>query len=194
MHPGLAASAETEHALCPRRHGHGAPNTTCCVGCVGCQTVESGFRQRDVVGDVVAMSKHKRPFSDRILCGARFGGMVLGRGDETRIEWLIVWQRLILAGPPQEMLLRRNLTEEILPSPTSPPTSDGGVGPTTDPFLGGDFHSRQESADSGLGLGPNYSLPHTPEDFLSSMDDSIDAGLNDGELPALFRAVVAVQP
>ncbi|KAG0430071.1 hypothetical protein HPB47_023041 [Ixodes persulcatus] len=79
----------------------------------------------------------------------------------------------------QEMLLRRNLTEEILPSPTSPPTSDGGVGPTTDPFLGGDFHSRQESADSGLGLGPNYSLPHTPEDFLSSMDDSIDAGLND---------------
>lgn len=79
-----------------------------------------------------------------------------------------------------EMLLRRTLTEEILPSPTSP-ASDvvAGVGPTTDPFLGGDFHSRQESADSGLGLGPNYSLPHTPEDFLSSMDDSIDAGLND---------------
>ncbi|CAN7997821.1 unnamed protein product [Ixodes pacificus] len=127
----------------------------------------------------LAMSKHRRAFSDRISCGARFGGMVLGAGDETRIEWLMVWQRLIVAGPPQEMLLRRNLTEEILPSPTSPPTSDGGVGPTTDPFLGGDFHSRQESADSGLGLGPNYSLPHTPEDFLSSMDDSIDAGLND---------------
>ncbi|KAH6937845.1 hypothetical protein HPB50_004685 [Hyalomma asiaticum] len=79
-----------------------------------------------------------------------------------------------------EMMLRRTLTEEILPSPTSPTASDvAGVGPTTDPFLGGDFHSRQESADSGLGLGPNYSLPHTPEDFLSSMDDSIDAGLND---------------
>ncbi|KAL3219801.1 hypothetical protein MRX96_005568 [Rhipicephalus microplus] len=79
-----------------------------------------------------------------------------------------------------EMMLRRTLTEEILPSPTSPTASDVvGVGPTTDPFLGGDFHSRQESADSGLGLGPNYSLPHTPEDFLSSMDDSIDAGLND---------------
>lgn len=91
----------------------------------------------------------------------------------------ILRQTAFLGNPRNEMLLRRNMTEEILPSPTSPPTSDGGVGPTTDPFLGGDFHSRQESADSGLGLGPNYSLPHTPEDFLSSMDDSIDAGLND---------------
>ncbi|KAK8770776.1 hypothetical protein V5799_012759, partial [Amblyomma americanum] len=90
-------------------------------------------------------------------------------------------QTAFLGNPTRnEMLLRRTLPEEILPSPTSPTASDvAGVGPTTDPFLGGDFHSRQESADSGLGLGPNYSLPHTPEDFLSSMDDSIDAGLND---------------
>lgn len=35
-------------------------------------------------------------------------------------------------------------------------------------------HSRQESADSGLGLGNNYSLPHTPEDFLASIDDNMD--------------------
>ncbi|ROT77037.1 hypothetical protein C7M84_004343 [Penaeus vannamei] len=34
-----------------------------------------------------------------------------------------------------------------------------------------DIHTRQESADSGLGLGTNYSLPHTPEDFLASMED-----------------------
>lgn len=89
----------------------------------------------------------------------------------------ILRQTAFLGNPARnEMLLRRTLTEEVLSSPTSP--SDGGC-PTTDPFLGGDFHSRQESADSGLGLGPNYSLPHTPEDFLSSMDDSIDAGLND---------------
>lgn len=54
-----------------------------------------------------------------------------------------------------------------------------------DPFLsaaavgvlasaGATEHSRQESADSGLGLGNNYSLPHTPEDFLSSIDDNMD--------------------
>lgn len=48
-----------------------------------------------------------------------------------------------------------------------------------DPFLSCSSssvdHSRQESADSGLGMGNNYSLPHTPEDFLSSnMDDNMD--------------------
>lgn len=48
-----------------------------------------------------------------------------------------------------------------------------------DPFLSCSSstvdHTRQESADSGLGLGNNYSLPHTPEDFLSSnMDDNMD--------------------
>ena len=42
-----------------------------------------------------------------------------------------------------------------------------------DPFLGGTLtagenHSRQESADSGLGLGSNYSLPNTPEDMLEN--------------------------
>lgn len=43
-----------------------------------------------------------------------------------------------------------------------------------DPFLSGlTDHSRQESADSGLGMGNNYSLPHTPEDFLA-MDDNMD--------------------
>lgn len=44
-----------------------------------------------------------------------------------------------------------------------------------DPFLSGlADHSRQESADSGLGLGNSYSLPHTPDDFLSTMDDNMD--------------------
>ena len=58
---------------------------------------------------------------------------------------------------------------------------DDGV--ELDPFLGGsianpstpssnsDYHSRQESADSGLGMGTSYSLPNTPEDFLSTVDD-----------------------
>lgn len=33
----------------------------------------------------------------------------------------------------------------------------------------GDYHFRQESSDSGLGMPPfGYSHPHTPENFLSS--------------------------
>ncbi|KOB70295.1 Uncharacterized protein OBRU01_15531, partial [Operophtera brumata] len=46
-----------------------------------------------------------------------------------------------------------------------------------DPFLSGlTDHQRQESADSGLGMaGPHsYSMPHTPEDFLATMDDRMD--------------------
>lgn len=43
---------------------------------------------------------------------------------------------------------------------------------SSDPFIANtDIHSRQESADSGLGLGSNYTHPHTPEDFLASMED-----------------------
>lgn len=46
-----------------------------------------------------------------------------------------------------------------------------------DPFLSGisEQHARQESADSGLGLGSAYSLPHTPEDFLANIDDNMDS-------------------
>ncbi|KAE8749338.1 hypothetical protein FOCC_FOCC003852 [Frankliniella occidentalis] len=44
-----------------------------------------------------------------------------------------------------------------------------------DPFLGLADHSRQESNDSGLGLGP---LPHTP-DFSYSMEDNMD-GVSEG--------------
>jgi hypothetical protein len=52
-------------------------------------------------------------------------------------------------------------------SSTAPPSS-----------LATDFHARQESADSGLGMGGSYSLPHTPEDFLASMDDTMDTTLD----------------
>lgn len=53
-----------------------------------------------------------------------------------------------------------------------------------DPFLSGinEQHARQESADSGLGLGSAYSLPHTPEDFLANIDDNMD-GTSDGGAP-----------
>jgi protein yorkie len=68
----------------------------------------------------------------------------------------------------------------VLADARLPPISTTGM----DPFLGGstgvlnninsDCHSRQESGDSGLGLGTNYSLPHTPEDFLSHIEDVVN--------------------
>ncbi|XP_064098501.1 transcriptional coactivator YAP1-like isoform X1 [Macrobrachium nipponense] len=62
------------------------------------------------------------------------------------------------------------LTLTSAPQPVAPVTTS--VTTAADPFIATtDFHSRQESADSGLGLGTNYSLPHTPEDFLASMED-----------------------
>lgn len=59
----------------------------------------------------------------------------------------------------QELLLRQSNTDAAM-----------------DPFLSGinEQHARQESADSGLGLGTTYSLPHTPEDFLANIDDNMD--------------------
>lgn len=52
-----------------------------------------------------------------------------------------------------------------------------------DPFLSGlTEHQRQESADSGLGMAvtQSYSMPHTPEDFLASMDDHMDCSSENG--------------
>ncbi|XP_011305607.1 transcriptional coactivator YAP1 isoform X1 [Fopius arisanus] len=67
----------------------------------------------------------------------------------------------------QELMLRQSNTDASM-----------------DPFLSGmsEQHARQESADSGLGLGSAYSLPHTPEDFLSNIDDNMDA-TSDGGAP-----------
>lgn len=49
--------------------------------------------------------------------------------------------------------------------------------PIIDPFLSNlTDHSRQESGDSGLSMGTTYSVPHTPEDFLTKMDDSMEVG------------------
>jgi len=59
------------------------------------------------------------------------------------------------------------------PSTTDLPPGANSAG--MDPFLSGlTDHSRQESADSGLGMCNSYSLPHTPEDFLTNMDDNMD--------------------
>lgn len=51
------------------------------------------------------------------------------------------------------------------------PRIGGSVANTSTPSSNSDYHSRQESADSGLGI--SYSLPNTPEDFLT-MDDNMD--------------------
>lgn len=60
-----------------------------------------------------------------------------------------------------------NGTTTSIPQPSTAPSSS----------LVTDFHARQESADSGLGMGGSYSLPHTPEDFLA-LDDTMDTTLN----------------
>ncbi|RWS31308.1 Yorkie-like protein [Leptotrombidium deliense] len=70
------------------------------------------------------------------------------------------------------------------------PLGEGTISPTgnritttgVDPFLSGlnsDCHSRQESADSGLGLGPNYSHPHTPEGLLNSDTEERNQSVTD---------------
>nr|CCX34982.1 Yorkie-S [Blattella germanica] len=74
----------------------------------------------------------------------------------------------------QEMMMRQQSTTDLPPGANS-----AGM----DPFLSGPTdHSRQESADSGLGMC-SYSLPHTPEDFLANMDDNMD-GVSEGGNPS----------
>ncbi|XP_019388120.1 PREDICTED: WW domain-containing transcription regulator protein 1 [Crocodylus porosus] len=52
----------------------------------------------------------------------------------------------------------------------------------SDPFLNsGPYHSREQSTDSGLGLGC-YSIPTTPEDFLSNVDE-MDTGETVAQTP-----------
>ncbi|XP_013979105.1 WW domain-containing transcription regulator protein 1 isoform X1 [Salmo salar] len=85
----------------------------------------------------------------------------------------------------QEVALCRQLpvdSESMAPAPSpggnpAQPMTQGNM-PTNgaDPFLNsGHFqHSREQSTDSGLGLGC-YSIPTTPEDFLNNMEE-MDTG------------------
>ncbi|XP_053315617.1 WW domain-containing transcription regulator protein 1 [Spea bombifrons] len=80
----------------------------------------------------------------------------------------------------QEAALCRQLpmeSESMAPvqNTVSPPTMTQDIRSITnngsDPFLNsGPYHSREQSTDSGLGLGC-YSIPTTPEDFLSNMEE-----------------------
>ncbi|KFZ58646.1 WW domain-containing transcription regulator protein 1, partial [Podiceps cristatus] len=94
----------------------------------------------------------------------------------------------------QEAALCRQLpmdSESMVPVQTAvnPPAMTQDMRPITnngsDPFLNrqvhssslgncGPYHSREQSTDSGLGLGC-YSIPTTPEDFLSNVDE-MDTG------------------
>ncbi|XP_035453194.1 WW domain-containing transcription regulator protein 1 isoform X3 [Spodoptera frugiperda] len=81
----------------------------------------------------------------------------------------------------QEIRLQQELIMARQPPPiVSSLANSTGVTSTDlplDPFLSGlSDHQRQESADSGLGMGVphSYSMPHTPEGFLSGMDDRMD--------------------
>ncbi|XP_075973883.1 transcriptional coactivator yki isoform X3 [Anticarsia gemmatalis] len=76
----------------------------------------------------------------------------------------------------QELIMARQSSSIV----STLASSAGGVASTElplDPFLSGlSEHQRQESADSGLGMGVphSYSMPHTPEGFLAGMDDRMD--------------------
>lgn len=72
----------------------------------------------------------------------------------------------------QEMMMRHSL-------------NDGTT--NIDPFLAGnqETHNRQESADSGLGMGSNFNLGSIPEDMgLENMDTAdLDTTLTEGNQP-----------
>ncbi|NXC87104.1 WWTR1 protein, partial [Cercotrichas coryphoeus] len=83
----------------------------------------------------------------------------------------------------QEAALCRQLpmdSENMVPVQTAvnSPAMTQDMRPITnngsDPFLSGPYHSREQSTDSGLGLGC-YSIPTTPEDFLGNVDE-MDTG------------------
>ncbi|KAF0302433.1 Transcriptional coactivator YAP1 [Amphibalanus amphitrite] len=85
----------------------------------------------------------------------------------------------------REALLRHSL-QDIQEAPGAGGKSPAGLEPFLSGGVAADYHSRQESADSGVGLNSNYSLPHTPEDLLSPMDDQMDAG-DDPSMASMAR-------
>merc|ERR1712083_168079 len=67
----------------------------------------------------------------------------------------------------QEMLMRQSLNE-----PNGGPQNDPFLTSTQQQQQQADLHNRQESADSGLGMGSNFNLGSIPEDIpgMESMD------------------------
>ncbi|XP_059050882.1 WW domain-containing transcription regulator protein 1-like isoform X3 [Achroia grisella] len=83
----------------------------------------------------------------------------------------------------QEIRLQQELMARQVTSSLSSSIGAANTELSLDPFLSGlTDHQRQESADSGLGMGvpQSYSMPHTPEGFLASMDDRMDCSSEAG--------------
>jgi protein yorkie len=85
-------------------------------------------------------------------------------------------QENVAMNQTQEMMMRHSL-------------NDGTPGHTNiDPFLGqgntGEAHNRQESADSGLGMGSNFNLGSIPEDMgMENMDTAdLDTTLTENSI------------
>ncbi|XP_035288988.1 transcriptional coactivator YAP1-like isoform X3 [Anguilla anguilla] len=102
-------------------------------------------------------------------------------------------QDLLRQVRPQELALRNQLPTSMeqdggTPNPVSSPGMSQDIRTMTsnssDPFLNsasGNFHSRDESTDSGLSVS-SYSIPRTPDDFLNSVDE-MDTGDSVGPTP-----------
>jgi hypothetical protein len=108
--------------------------------------------------------------------------MLLKRQEEIARQELMMQAVIGTPNTPnsQEMLL-----QDMNTSQSSQISVAGDMQTVTsgvDPFLGqagtnsSESHARQNSADSGLGgMGTNYSLPRTPEDFLGNVDEGMDS-------------------
>jgi protein yorkie len=74
----------------------------------------------------------------------------------------------------QEMLMRQSLNESNGPQPNDPFLTSTQQQQQQQQQQQADLHNRQESADSGLGMGSNFNLGSIPED-ISGME-SMDTG------------------
>ncbi|XP_036381243.1 transcriptional coactivator YAP1-like isoform X1 [Megalops cyprinoides] len=124
-----------------------------------------------------------------------------GRVSQMRLQQLqmekerlrLKHQDLLRQVRPQELALRNQLpTSMEQDGGTQNPVSSPGMSQdvrtmttnSSDPFLNsasGNFHSRDESTDSGLSMS-SYSVPRTPDDFLNSVDE-MDTGDSVGPAP-----------
>lgn len=96
-----------------------------------------------------------------------------------RQEELLMQEAAICRQLPMEAETLATVQTAVNP-PAMTPDMRSITNNSSDPFLnGGAYHSREQSTDSGLGLGC-YSVPTTPEDFLSNVDE-MDTGENAGQ-------------
>ena len=77
----------------------------------------------------------------------------------------------------QEMLMRQSLGENpVVTSGMDPFLSNASQQTGNTANSQSDLHNRQESADSGVGMGSNFNLGSIPEDLPVDMDSAMDVG------------------